>query len=211
MKRIVLRLTAAEDEGDWRSFSDHVIEKYPTDEYHYDPDESDEDEMTLVFYGEQADELVTWIEECADEYSLSYMESDPEAHPMSDIGYIAEQLGPVLKEKSKVLMAAFKAADHGSGTVSYETLQDVLSVQPGIQTQSVYGGVGGAGTVVDLRGFGAAATSNNRRIEEALSPSASPCAMEQTAGSHLKWTSPFPLLPAKLRHFCARPSRAAAP
>jgi len=63
----------------------------------------------------------------ADEYSLSYMESDPEAHPMSDIGYIAEQLGPVLKEKSKVLMAAFKAADHGSGTVSYETLQDVLS------------------------------------------------------------------------------------
>ena len=41
-----------------------------------------------------------------------------------------------------------------------ETLQDVLSVQPGIQTQSVYGGVGGAGTVVDLRGFGAAATSN---------------------------------------------------
>ena len=40
---------------------------------------------------------------------------------------IAEQLGPVLKEKSKVLMAAFKSADSGSGTVSYETLQDVLS------------------------------------------------------------------------------------
>lgn len=41
-----------------------------------------------------------------------------------------------------------------------ETLQDLLSVQPGVQTQSVYGGVAGAGTVVDLRGFGAAATSN---------------------------------------------------
>ena len=30
----------------------------------------------------------------ADEYSLSYMESDPESHPMSDVGYIAEQ-GPI--------------------------------------------------------------------------------------------------------------------
>merc|ERR1719231_1180623 len=28
----------------------------------------------------------------ADEYSLSYMESDPESHPMSDLAYITEQL-----------------------------------------------------------------------------------------------------------------------
>jgi iron complex outermembrane receptor protein len=41
-----------------------------------------------------------------------------------------------------------------------ETLQDVLSTVPGIQLQSVYGGVNGAGTTVDLRGFGAAATAN---------------------------------------------------
>merc|ERR1712167_311212 len=36
----------------------------------------------------------------ADEYSLSYMESDPESHPMSDLAYI---------------------------TISYDLLQDVLS------------------------------------------------------------------------------------
>lgn len=41
-----------------------------------------------------------------------------------------------------------------------ETLQDVLSIVPGIQLQSFYGGVNGAGTAVDLRGFGAAATAN---------------------------------------------------
>merc|ERR1719424_2686091 len=62
----------------------------------------------------------------ADEYSLSYMESDPESHPMSDIGYIAEQLAPVLKEKKSQLAAAFQQCDpSGSGLVSYETLQDV--------------------------------------------------------------------------------------
>jgi len=64
----------------------------------------------------------------ADEYSLSYMESDPEAHPMSDIHYIAEQLAPVLKEKLAVLSEGFKAADpSGSGFVSYEVMQDTLS------------------------------------------------------------------------------------
>ena len=41
-----------------------------------------------------------------------------------------------------------------------ETLQDVLSAQPGLQLQSFFGGVAGAGTAVDMRGFGAAATSN---------------------------------------------------
>jgi len=56
------------------------------------------------------------------------MESDPESHPMSDINYIAEQLAPVLKEKSSSLGPSFAAADAaGTGLVSYETLQDVLS------------------------------------------------------------------------------------
>merc|ERR1712167_359745 len=64
----------------------------------------------------------------ADEYSLSYMESDPESHPMSDISYIAEQLGPVLKEKAAALGAAFKGADPSeTGFVSYDVLQDILA------------------------------------------------------------------------------------
>jgi len=63
----------------------------------------------------------------ADEYSLSYMESDPESHPMSDIAYISEQLGPVLVEKAPILMPAFQAQDPaGTGQVSYDVLQDVL-------------------------------------------------------------------------------------
>jgi iron complex outermembrane receptor protein len=41
------------------------------------------------------------------------------------------------------------------------TLQDILSREPGIQTNSVFGGVNGAGTIVDMRGFGASAVSNS--------------------------------------------------
>ena len=40
------------------------------------------------------------------------------------------------------------------------TLQDILSREPGIQTSSVFGGVNGAGTTIDIRGFGASAASN---------------------------------------------------
>ena len=64
----------------------------------------------------------------ADEYSLSFMESDPDSHPMSDINYIAEQLGPVLSEKKAGLAGAFAAVDAaGTGFVTYDALQDILS------------------------------------------------------------------------------------
>merc|ERR1712019_196366 len=59
----------------------------------------------------------------ADEYSLSYMESDPTSHPMSDLAYIQEQLAPVLAEKKPELESKFAAADSaGVGVVSYEAL-----------------------------------------------------------------------------------------
>ncbi|MFZ9636275.1 MAG: TonB-dependent receptor, partial [Alphaproteobacteria bacterium] len=41
-----------------------------------------------------------------------------------------------------------------------QTLQDLLSTQPGIQVQNLFGGVNGTNATVDLRGFGAAATPN---------------------------------------------------
>jgi iron complex outermembrane receptor protein len=53
------------------------------------------------------------------------------------------------------------------------TVQDVLASVPGVQLQNLYGGVNGAGSVVDLRGFGAFASSNTlilingRRINDA--------------------------------------------
>jgi iron complex outermembrane receptor protein len=40
------------------------------------------------------------------------------------------------------------------------TVQDVLAREPGVQMRSLFGGVNGAGTSVDLRGFGAAGISN---------------------------------------------------
>ena len=54
------------------------------------------------------------------------MESDPDSHPMSDMGYITSQLAPVMAEKKALLEEAFKAADvNGTGLVSYEVLQEV--------------------------------------------------------------------------------------
>jgi iron complex outermembrane recepter protein len=39
-------------------------------------------------------------------------------------------------------------------------LQDIIARQPGVQTWSTFGAVNGAGTTIDVRGFGASATSN---------------------------------------------------
>jgi iron complex outermembrane receptor protein len=41
-----------------------------------------------------------------------------------------------------------------------ESLQDLIATGAGIQTTSTFGGVNGAGTTIDMRGFGAAAVSN---------------------------------------------------
>ena len=41
-----------------------------------------------------------------------------------------------------------------------QTLQEIIAQTPGVQLTSLFGGVNGAKTSVDLRGFGAFATSN---------------------------------------------------
>jgi iron complex outermembrane receptor protein len=41
-----------------------------------------------------------------------------------------------------------------------QTVQEIIAQAPGVQLNSLYGGVNGAGTAVDLRGFGAFATAN---------------------------------------------------
>ena len=41
-----------------------------------------------------------------------------------------------------------------------ETLQEIIAQVPGVQLTTLYGGVGGVNTSVDLRGFGAIATAN---------------------------------------------------
>lgn len=80
--------------------------------------------------------------------------------------------GMVPTELPAVSVTASRLGDGITGTsttvISYEeiqrspgdTIQEVLSRQPGIQIRSLYGGVGGAGTTVDMRGFGATASAN---------------------------------------------------
>src|SRR5439155_524414 len=41
-----------------------------------------------------------------------------------------------------------------------QTLQEIIAQTPGVQLTSLFGGVNGAGTSVDIRGFGAFATAN---------------------------------------------------
>jgi len=41
-----------------------------------------------------------------------------------------------------------------------QTVQEIIAQTPGVQLTNLYGGVGGAGTTVDMRGFGAFATAN---------------------------------------------------
>jgi iron complex outermembrane recepter protein len=41
-----------------------------------------------------------------------------------------------------------------------QTIQEIIAQTPGVQLTSLFGGVNGAGTTVDLRGFGAFATAN---------------------------------------------------
>jgi iron complex outermembrane receptor protein len=42
-----------------------------------------------------------------------------------------------------------------------QTVQEIIAQTPGVQLTSFYGGVNGAGTAIDLRGFGAFATANS--------------------------------------------------
>ena len=56
------------------------------------------------------------------------------------------------------------------------TLADIIGAEAGVQTRSLYGGVNGVGTTIDLRGFGATAPSNTlvlingRRLNDWDSP-----------------------------------------
>src|SRR5581483_2919198 len=76
-----------------------------------------------------------------------------ETLPVIDV--IASRLGEGITGASTSIITAEDIA-RSPGT----TIQDVLSQEAGIQTFSTSGGKNGAGTTVDLRGFGATAASN---------------------------------------------------
>jgi iron complex outermembrane receptor protein len=71
------------------------------------------------------------------------------------INIYASRLFPAITGSSTTIVSAEDIARSPSRTV-----QEILATVPGVQLQNLYGGVNGAGTTVDVRGFGAFATAN---------------------------------------------------
>lgn len=74
---------------------------------------------------------------------------------LRDVLVTASRLNAGIAGASVSVISAAEIADSPG-----QTLQDILARQPGVQVQNLYGGVDGADSTVDLRGFGAAATPN---------------------------------------------------
>ena len=74
---------------------------------------------------------------------------------LPDIYVTASRLGSGITGTSTTVITAEDIARSPS-----ESIQDLLAREAGVQTRSLYNGVSGAGTSVDLRGFGATAESN---------------------------------------------------
>jgi iron complex outermembrane receptor protein len=79
---------------------------------------------------------------------------NPNAAPSSDTTPPVRQFAGIVGASTTVITAEDIARSPA------QTLPEIIAQVPGVQLQSFYGGVGGVGTSVDLRGFGAFATAN---------------------------------------------------
>ena len=77
------------------------------------------------------------------------------ADPLPETLVTASRLGEGITGASTTVITADEI-DRSPG----QSLADILGRVPGIQVQTMFGGVNGSGASVDMRGFGAAATSN---------------------------------------------------
>jgi iron complex outermembrane receptor protein len=118
------------------------------------------DTLPTVVVGAPVDETRTRAKPVTDEQSGSgrvapsaSTASKPNAAPTSDTPPVRQFAG-IVGASATVITAEDIARSPA------QTLPDILAQVPGIQLQTLYGGVGGAGTSVDLRGFGAFATAN---------------------------------------------------
>ena len=75
--------------------------------------------------------------------------------PLSAIDVISSRIGRGITGTSTSVITAEEIARSPS-----HSLQDILSREPGVQVTNLFGGVNGARSVVDMRGFGATAGSN---------------------------------------------------
>jgi iron complex outermembrane recepter protein len=80
--------------------------------------------------------------------------SSPNATPTSDDTTAKRQFNGIVGASSTVITAQDIARSPAL------TVQEIIAQVPGVQLTTLYGGVNGAGTTVDLRGFGAFASSN---------------------------------------------------
>jgi iron complex outermembrane receptor protein len=80
--------------------------------------------------------------------------SKPNATPVSGEATPKHQFNGIVGASSSVVTAEDIARSPA------QTVQEIIAQTPGVQLTTLYGGVNGAGTTVDLRGFGAFASSN---------------------------------------------------
>jgi iron complex outermembrane recepter protein len=79
--------------------------------------------------------------------------SSPSVSPASDVS-TNRQFNGIVGASSTVITAEDIAQSPA------QTVQEIIAQTPGVQLTNLYGGVNGAGTTVDLRGFGAFSSSN---------------------------------------------------
>ncbi len=80
--------------------------------------------------------------------------SSPNVSPASDTASPGRQFNGIVGASSTVITAEDIARSPA------QTIQEIIAQTPGVQLTTLYGGVNGAGTTVDMRGFGAFASSN---------------------------------------------------
>lgn len=80
--------------------------------------------------------------------------SSPNVSPARDVSSPSRQFNGIVGASSTVITAEDIA--HSPA----QTIQEIIAQTPGVQLTTLYGGVNGAGTTVDMRGFGAFASSN---------------------------------------------------
>lgn len=110
--------------------------------------------MTLVSkYLSTAARLALPLAACVAAATSPALAQDATALPTVDVNATRTN-GGIVGASTSVITAEDIARSPG------ETVQDVLATIPGVQLKSLFGGVNGAQTTVDLRGFGAFASAN---------------------------------------------------
>ncbi len=92
MKRIKLYFKEDGEDADWESFADYVADTYPTENYTFDPELSDDDAMMFVFYGEDEKEIVECYQNAAPSASMCLDRTEVDELSANEYKKICERL-----------------------------------------------------------------------------------------------------------------------